>query len=261
MSQQRFLLGGTQELGDNEIGVIAASSDLARDGHVLVVAGLSLENYRKNPIVLWDHNPDQPIGACTAVGMVGDKLAARIELSDASPKAQEIRAFAKGGIVKGVSIGFDPIDAEPLDPAYGSRGGMRITSSELLDISLVSVPSDVNGMIIARGYKSYPGASAVLRAAPRNSTAAIARALSGEGLSEIRRKYEEMRRRNGGYEPQERPTGGLLQPWELVEQERQRRAQHCRTVGALQMVERERDSSLEQRRADLLQLTAIGRGH
>jgi len=238
MSQQRFLLGGTQPLGDNEIGVIAASSELARDGHVLVVQGLSLTNYKKNPIVLWNHDPGEPIGACNAVGIVGGELAARIELSDASPKAQEIRAFAKGGIVKGVSIGFDPIDAEPLDPARGSRGGLRITSSELLEISIVSVQADVNASIVARGYKARQGAVAVLRGLPSLSASAVSTALSqvGRNRSEGKPYY-------------------LWSPREKFEAERAR----CMATWGLQQGERERerDLSYEQRQADLLQLAPV----
>ena len=245
MSMQRFILGGTEPLGDSEIGVVAASSDLARDGHVLVVQGLSLENYRKNPIVLWNHDQGEPIGACTAVGVVGDELAARIELSDASPKAQEIRAFAKSGVVRGISIGFDVIDAEPLDPQRGSRGGLRITASELLEISLVSVPADTNAGIVARGYRERRGAVAVLRALPGLSIAAINRALGQIGAAR----------------PSDVPIG-LMDPYSRAAAYRE--AQRSRTMAAWGFAqgERERDHSLEQRRADLVRLApADGRTH
>jgi HK97 family phage prohead protease len=241
---ERFVLGGTQPLGDNEIGVIAASSELARDGHVLVVKGLSLDNYKKNPIVLWSHNVEEPIGACTAVGIVGDDLAARIELSEASAKAQEIRAFAKGGIVKGVSIGFDVIDAEPL---RDNRGGMRITASELMEISIVSIGADVNASIVARGHKARPGAVAALRGLPSLSAAAVRRALSQVGRGP----------------PQGAKPFALLSPMEQMAAYQRQRSSHVLAVWGLQQGEREleRDSSREQRQADLLRLAPGGRGH
>jgi HK97 family phage prohead protease len=228
---QRFLLGGTQPLGDGEIGVIAASSELARDGHVLVVEGLSLENYRKNPIVLWDHNPSEPIGACTAIGVVGGELAARLELSDISTKAQEIRAFAKSGIVKGVSIGFDPVDVEPLDPSK-PRGGQRITKSELFEISLVSIPADVNGQVIARGYKARHGASTMLRSLPSVAAAAVERALSQIGRGQ--------------------PPLMSMSVYERTQYYSKQAAQRTMAVWGLQQGERERESlSREEREADL----------
>jgi HK97 family phage prohead protease len=175
---QRFMVGGAEPLGANEIGVVAASSDLARDGHVLEVRGLNIENYRKNPIVLYQHLPEEPIGACSALSIVGDKLMARITLSDATPRAQQALALSKAGILKGISVGFDVIDAEPLNPARGASGGMRVTSSELLEISLVSIPADVNGAVVARSYAHRPGTATALRALAPLSAAAISRALA-----------------------------------------------------------------------------------
>lgn len=240
MTMQRFMVGGAQALGDHEIGVIAASSELARDGHVLLVQGLDISNYRKNPIVLWNHNPDEPIGACTAIGIVGNELAARIELSDASPKAQEARAFAKSGIVKGVSIGFDVIDAEPLDPARGSRAGLRITESELLEISLCPVQADVNARVVARAHKARPGAAAVLRALPSVTAAAVARAFDQVGRARTPQK----------------PIG-LMTPYERAAFDLAQRISRSNTAWALGAAERERerDFCLEQRQADLRRLS------
>ena len=75
---QRFYLSGVEPLGDREIAVIAASSALARDGNVVEVRGMNLDNYKKVPIVLYQHNPTLPIGTCTAIGVEGDLLAAKI---------------------------------------------------------------------------------------------------------------------------------------------------------------------------------------
>ncbi len=240
MSMQRFLVGGSQPLGDNEIGVIAASSELARDGHVLIVRGLSLDNYRRNPVVLWNHDPDSPIGACTAIDVVGDDLAARIELSSASERSREAIAFAKGGIIKGVSVGFDVIDAEPLDPSRGARGGLRITSSELFEISLVAINADVNALIVARGHRAQRGAAAVLRSLPACSDAAIERALSQVGRAI----------------PGQRPIG-LMSPYERAALYQRASAARTMSAWALQQGERERerDLSFEQRQADLRRLS------
>src|ERR1041385_6112032 len=108
--QQRFFSSEVEPLGDREIGVIAATSQLARDGHVLDVRGLDLTNYRKVPIVLYQHNRDQPVGTATALGVVGDALAARIQFAPPgiSVVADQCCAMTKAGILRGISIGFDP---------------------------------------------------------------------------------------------------------------------------------------------------------
>ena len=179
MSVQRLISTAT-DLGEREIGVIAATDQVARDGHVLEPSGINLSNYRRNPIVLWSHDPEQPVGACTAVAVEDGALAARIQFAPegTSATADEICSLVKSGIVKGVSIGFDPLEAEPLDPALGSRGGLRILSSELLEISLVSVGADTGAAVVARSFSARPGAQALLRGLRSLPSHAVERALA-----------------------------------------------------------------------------------
>jgi HK97 family phage prohead protease len=181
VTMQRFVTGGVESLGEREVGVIASTDQLARDGHIIVQSGIDLTNYRKNPVVLWNHNVDElPVGACTAIGIQNGSLAARIEFAPAgaSNRADEICGLVKAGILRGISIGFDPLDGEPLDP-HRPRGGMRVTSSELIEISFCDVPVDTGAMVVARSFSSRPGAAAMLRALPSTSSAGIQRALAG----------------------------------------------------------------------------------
>lgn len=138
-------------LGENEVEVIISTSALARDGHILEPSGCDLSNYKNNPIVLWQHNPDVPVGRATDLAVEGDKIRARITFAPngISPKADEVRGLVKNGIVSGVSVGFDVIDSEPLDEKQ-PRGGQRFTKWELLECSFCSVPADPGAAVTAR---------------------------------------------------------------------------------------------------------------
>ena len=145
-------------LADDEVEVIISTSALARDGHVLEPTGCDLTNYRSNPVVLWQHNPDLPVGRATDLAVEGDRIRARITFapSGISPKADEVRGLVKNGIVSGISVGFDVLDGEPLDPKK-PRGGQRFTKWELLECSFCSVPVDPGAAVTARAQTQENG--------------------------------------------------------------------------------------------------------
>lgn len=138
-------------LGDHEVEVRMSTGALGRDGHVLVPQGAELGNYRANPIMLWQHDPMAPVARAEDVRADGEAIAARAIFAPAgiSAKADEIRGLVKAGIINAVSVGFDPLDGEPLDPKR-PRGGQRFTRWELLECSFVSVPADPGAMVTAR---------------------------------------------------------------------------------------------------------------
>ena len=80
-----------KELGENEVEVIISTSALARDGHILEPSGCDLTNYRANPIVLWQHNPDVPVGRATDLAIQGDRIQARILFAPAGVSAKKSR--------------------------------------------------------------------------------------------------------------------------------------------------------------------------
>lgn len=152
MKMQRQLIGvEVTSLGEDEVEVIMSTAALARDTHVLVPEGCLLNNYLRNNIWLWSHNPDIPTGNGEDVSVGRDGIRARVKFAPLgiSPEADKYNRLVKAGVVKAVSIGFEPIEMEPLDPKK-PRGGQRITKWELMEASWVSVPADPNALVTAR---------------------------------------------------------------------------------------------------------------
>lgn len=145
------------ELADDEVELIMSTAALARDGHVLIPSGCRLENYERNPIVLWNHDPEHPIGNSTQVVVESDLIRCRVKFAPLgiSQKADEVRGLVKSGVVRAGSVGFDPIEGEPLEPRK-PKGGQRFSDWELLELSFVSVPSDTGAVVTKRAKGTDP---------------------------------------------------------------------------------------------------------
>jgi HK97 family phage prohead protease len=147
-------------LGDLDVEAVLSTRQRARDGHILEPAGADLTGFRANPIILWSHDPDQPVGRAENIDVAVDRIVARIRFAapGASETADRIRQLVKGGIINTMSVGFDVIDATPIDPAK-PRGGMRITSWTLMEASFVSVPADTGAVVTMRAGKVLSAAN------------------------------------------------------------------------------------------------------
>jgi HK97 family phage prohead protease len=201
----RFYTGQLEQLSEDEVAGIAISAGKKRDGDAWEPAGVDLTAFKRNPVILRDHDPGRVIGTATAIGLTSDGSAIAIKIQFAPPGisavADEARGLAKAGILRGISAGVDPIEVEPLRD--GTRG-VRVISSELLEVSLVAVPADADARITQRSFGSGPGA-AMLRALPAISQHAMQTA-----LGQVRRQHEQ-------------PTPyHLLSPREKFEFDRQR---------------------------------------
>ena len=136
-------------LGERQILVIASDPTLDRTKDVMKPEGVVLDNYRENPIVLASHDPRSPIGTA-AVAVKNNRVEALIDFAPkgVSVKADEYCGLAKAGVLRAVSVGFDPIDFEP-----NKSGGYDFNKWELMELSLVSVPANPGARIIARSFE------------------------------------------------------------------------------------------------------------
>jgi HK97 family phage prohead protease len=136
-------------LGERQILVVASDPTLDRTKDVMRPEGVMLDNYNQNPIVLASHDPTQPIGTAKAAINNG-RVEALIDFAPAgiSAKADEYCGLAKAGVLRAVSVGFDPIEFAP-----NKAGGYDYTKWELMELSLVAVPANPGARIIARSHQ------------------------------------------------------------------------------------------------------------
>lgn len=126
------------------IRFVASTENVARDGLVVEAAGWELDNYRKNPVVLWSHDlvgARPPIGRAD-VRVVGRELITDISFDMDDPFAADIDRKYRAGYLHGVSVQWLPKEIAP------ARNGTppRFVRQELLEISAVTVPSDPSAL-------------------------------------------------------------------------------------------------------------------
>ncbi|MEN6332891.1 MAG: hypothetical protein ABFE01_01445, partial [Phycisphaerales bacterium] len=129
-------------LPDGAKEFVASTSGVKRDGLALDMQGLSLENYLKNPVVLWAHDymgQRLPIGKTVKLRTTTRELRATVIFDVADPFAAEINRKYDEGFLNAVSIGW--IDRK-WDTAH-----KKIVESEMLDLSSVPVPGDPDALL------------------------------------------------------------------------------------------------------------------
>lgn len=88
------------------------------------------------PLMLWHHDPTQPIGVWEEVREDdrGLKVAGRLVLD--STAGRDAHALMKAGALDGLSVGFRTVRAESI-----RSGGRRIHAVNLIEISPVTMPA------------------------------------------------------------------------------------------------------------------------
>jgi HK97 family phage prohead protease/HK97 family phage major capsid protein len=105
-----------------------------------------VDNYRKNPVLLYQHKHDCPIGRVEQIRV--DKKGIHVEaaVSEAAERNHGVQTLIKDGALKSFSVGFRVKDGK-----YNREDdSMLITDVELLEISVVSVPCNQDSLFSIR---------------------------------------------------------------------------------------------------------------
>ena len=117
----------------------AALGSEDRKGDVIDPSGWELDGYRRNPVFLWAHDRSlPPIGQARRIWVEDECLQAIVEFAP-TEFADEIADLYVRGFMRGVSVGFIPLETELREASNGRRGYLY-RRQELLEISAVPVP-------------------------------------------------------------------------------------------------------------------------
>ena len=132
--------------GESPLRYVMSDGTVHRSGNQIDPRGWQLDNFRANPIALFNHDADLPIGRWTDVAVEKGRLVGALELLEpATSFLRHIHTAVNAGVLRAVSVGWLPLEAEPRK----SGDGVRYTKSELVEASLVSVPDNPNALALA----------------------------------------------------------------------------------------------------------------
>lgn len=135
-----------EEANDEErtITFVLSTEDKDRDGDVIKADGWIVDNYLKNPVVLFAHKYDElPVARAEKVWVEDGKLkaTARFATEKENPLAENVYQLYKNGYMNAVSVGFIPVEYEEKEEGY------EFTKQELLEFSCVPVPANPEALI------------------------------------------------------------------------------------------------------------------
>lgn len=122
----------------DEYKVIFSTASEDRHGDI-VMQNFDLKSFKKNPVLLDSHNYNSIEHIIGKVKRIKQEpsLNGTIEFATMNPKGALAQAMADAGYINATSIGFIPKE-------FDEKG--NITKSELLEISVVSVPANAQAL-------------------------------------------------------------------------------------------------------------------
>lgn len=146
-----FESDGVQKKAGNstlKIAGYANTVDKDRAGDIVLPSAWAkgIDRFRKNPVLLYQHKHDNPIGRVSKVTVDKKGMFIEASVSEAAEKLHGIHSLIKDGALKSFSVGFLVKDGKH----DKSSDTFVISEVELLEISVVSVPANQESLFSVR---------------------------------------------------------------------------------------------------------------
>lgn len=136
------------------VEAVISTGDVARDDAIIDPAGWDFTNYRRNPVVLFNHNDfaGMPV-ARTSQGPTpnGAELIATAEFDREDPEAMRLFGKIQRGFINSTSVRWLPKRWEFVEhsgPNGEKRTVLVFREQELLEWSFVNIPADPGAVIL-----------------------------------------------------------------------------------------------------------------
>lgn len=109
-------------------------------GYKVAIGGINMDRFIRNPVMLKEHDPNVVIGRWENWTKENNQLSADSVFDMDDPIAKEVSRKVDRNFLRCASIGIIPLKLEYIDESY------VMTESELVEASIVSIPSDAGAI-------------------------------------------------------------------------------------------------------------------
>lgn len=160
------------DIPSRAVRAVVSTESVDLDLEVIVLDGLDIKYYERNPKFLFEHDPDMRIGSCVFCAKDGDKLVADLKFDDDEFSGMVYKRYRESKLTD-FSIGFLPIEVrEPTEKdkeKYGDDVRRVVSKSRLIEISAVSIGANQEAVAveIKSAIKSRQDSEAVEESEPK----------------------------------------------------------------------------------------------
>lgn len=156
---QKVFVSKAKASADGVLDFVLSDATVDRYGDTIDPNGWVLDTFFKNPIALFNHSSNFPIGKWSNLRVEDNALRGNLTMAPkgASERIDELRALIDAGILRAVSVGFMPLDSRARKDAHGYYIGEEYVKQELVETSLVSIPANPNAVLAAKGMNISKG--------------------------------------------------------------------------------------------------------
>lgn len=159
MQKYTYIMKRTEPTSSKKekVSFVASSATPDRYGDIIDVKGWVLDNYKRNNVILLNHDSNQLPIARGNVYVRNDKLIVDVEFDSEDERAKEVERKVKAGFMNAVSVGFRPLESKsrselPTDHKYYGQRGMYYSKAELLEVSIVTIPANGEATMLEQKF-------------------------------------------------------------------------------------------------------------
>ncbi|MFV0397948.1 MAG: HK97 family phage prohead protease [Bacteroidales bacterium] len=120
--------------------ILSDGREVNSRGYKVAIGGINMDRFIRNPVMLKEHDPNVVIGRWENWTKENNQLSADSVFDMDDPIAKEVSRKVDRNFLRCASIGIIPLKLEYIDESY------VMTESELVEASIVSIPSDAGAI-------------------------------------------------------------------------------------------------------------------